>query len=272
MKLALVLLFTNELAWLKLHLPVFRNSFDGIVAITDPETTDGSIVYLLSLGAHVITRQWRYHWGEFATMAFNEAERLGYDAAMRMDPDECLMPDAGHEIKRLLTEEATLLVFPRYEFFGSRRTYRADMFPDHQARAWRLRRGITVQGARHEGIDFTFHRLYEGMPDPDYRVLRVKEPVIFHYGWCSPQAIWRNQVKYQMHAQIEAGGPSHVAFPPGTPLVNFPTVPFEGAQPIDPGVCGEFAPFEERETVSVDPLVVEVHLPAPTSENDNGED
>src|SRR5258706_7723815 len=125
-------MFTNELSWLRLHLPVYKDGFDGIVALTDPCTDDGSTQYLSELGADIMTANWNYDWGAFATKLVNFAEELGYDAVMRMDPDECLMPDAADEICRLLTEEAELLVFPRHEFFGDREHVRAAIYPDYQ--------------------------------------------------------------------------------------------------------------------------------------------
>jgi hypothetical protein len=247
MRIALVLMFADgELPFLKLHLPVSSSSFDGIVALTDPKCQDGSVEYMRSLGVDVFCESWSYDWGQFATSLFNHAEALGYDAAMRLDPDEALMPDAGHEVKRLLENEAALLCFPRYEFFGDRLRVRTDLFPDYQARAWALGRGITVQGKRHEGVDLTTNGLSEHSVDPNRRVLRVESPVIYHYGWLGREGIWRNQVKYQRHAQVSAGGPEHVAFPPDTPLVRFPTVPFTENQPVDPYEVGAIAPWSNQ--------------------------
>lgn len=245
MKLALGIMFTNEKPWLTMHLPVYAHEFDGIVTITDPKTTDGSIEYLQSIGARIAIQPWEYNWGNFATNLCDYAEELGYDAIMRVDPDECLMPGSAAEIKRLLTDEAALLCFPRHEFFGDREHVRADLYPDHQARAWHLRRGIVVGGERHEGVNFFQHGLSESATDPAYRVLRVRQPHIFHYGWASKTGIWDNQVKYQSHAQVEAGGPPEVNFPSDTQLVEFPTIPFFDDQPIDPKVCGMTAPYGE---------------------------
>jgi hypothetical protein len=244
LRLALALMYTNELPWLKLHLPAYRDGFDGIVAITDPLTIDGSTHYLSKLGADTMTAGWNYNWGAFATKLVNFAEELGYDAVMRVDPDEMLMPGSADEIKRLLTEEAALLCFPRHEFFGDREHVRADIYPDYQARAWRLNRGIVVGGQRHEGINFMQHGLAEHTDDPANKVLRLKDIHIFHYGWASKTGIWENMVKYQSHEQVMAGGPPEVNFPPDTPLVEFPTMPFFDDQPIDPKVCGLFAPFD----------------------------
>jgi hypothetical protein len=246
MKLALGLIFTNELPFLKLHLPVYKDGFDGIVAITDPKTTDGSTEYLHSLGAAIIEYEWQYNWGDFATKLCDYAESLGYDAICRIDPDECLMPWAGSEIRLLLHRDATLLCFPRREFFGDRKHVRQDLGLDWQARAWRLRRGIVVGGKRHEGVNFAQHGLSEYTPDPNCRVLRTTSPFIYHYGWASPRSIWDNMVKYQSHAQIDAGGPPEVAFPPGTELVTFPTIEFTESQPLDPQTIGIYAPYEDQ--------------------------
>lgn len=248
MRLALGLLFTNELDYLKLHLSAYAAEFDGIVGITDPRTTDGSLDYLQDAwNADVLVRDWTYDWGAFATQLCNYAEDKGYDAIMRMDPDECLMPYAATLIKFHLQREASLLCFPRHEFFGDRAHVRPDLYPDHQARAWRLHRGIRVQGKRHEGIDFAAHGLSEHSTDPEMHVLRLTDPYlhIFHYGWIGKQGIRRNQVKYQRHAQVEAGGPEHVALSEDTPPVSFPTLPFDGPQPIDLKYVHLTAPYEE---------------------------
>lgn len=239
------MMFTNEIEFLRLHLPVSAQGFDGIVAITDPKTTDGSLEFMQSIGAEVLIRDWCYNWGYFASLVFQHAENLGYDAACRLDPDECLMPGAAGEIRGLLMSRATLLVLPRYEFFRDRRHFRVDLYPDAQARAWRLRRGILVQGRRHEGIDFTAHGLYEGHPDPDRRVLRASSPHLYHYGYASRHGIWNNMIKYTNHARIEAGLPPVDDIPADTPLLDFPTIEFCDAQPLDPAVVGATAPFEE---------------------------
>lgn len=257
MKLALVMMFTNELSFLKLHLPVSVQGFDGLVAMTDPNTTDGSIEFMKSMGADIRIADWHYDWGQFATQLFNFAEELGYDAACRLDSDECLTKYAGTEIKLLLQTQAALLCLPRHEFFGSRLNIRPDLYPDDQARCWWLQRGIVVQGKRHEGVWFGQHGLDEHSTDPKTRVLRVRSPSlhIFHYSWISETGIWRNQVKYQRHEQVSAGGPEHVALPADTPLVSWPTVPFDGVQPLDPNEVGIYAPFtdsfEKTSTIEV---------------------
>ena len=248
MKLALGLMFTNEIGFLKLHLPIYKNSFDGIVALTDPRTTDGSTEFLWNeMGAAVMEKEWSYDWGDFATTLCRFAEEKGYDAIMRMDPDECLMPQAGSAIKLMLERTAALLCFPRHEFFGDRTRARADLYPDYQARAWHLNRGIRVQGKRHEGVGFAEHGLSEHTTEPKNRVYRLKDPYlhIFHYGWIGREGIYRNQVKYQSHAQVEAGGPPEVNFGEDFQLVDLPTIPFTEPQPIDPEACGIYAPFKE---------------------------
>lgn len=246
MKLAIVMMFSNELPWLKLHLPVFASSFDGIVSITDPKTTDGSYEYVREISEiDPLIRTWTYNWGEFATAVCNYAEAMGFDAVMRLDPDECLMPDAGHEIKRLLTNDATLLVFPRHEFFGDRLHVRADIYPDSQARAWRLNRGIVVGGLRHEGVNFSQHGLSEHSDNPDTKVLRLRNIHIYHYGWASNAGIRDNQIKYQSHAQVSAGGPPEVAPTFDPPLASFPTVEFNDPQPLNQKLIGSYAPYTE---------------------------
>lgn len=235
----------NDLPFLKLHLPVFKDAFDSLVCIADPEEGCEHIEYVETLGATVKLAPWQYDWGNYATQLFDYAEALGYDAAMRMDADECLFADAGYRIKEILTNEATLICFPRHEFFGDRYHVRGDIYPDHQARAWRLGRGIVVQGKKHEGIGFAEHGLTEHTDVPDIRVLRTREERlhIFHYGYSSPQAIYNVMLKYQRQAQVAAGDPPEVNFPPDQPLVQFPVVPFMRPQPLMPDEVGIYAPF-----------------------------
>lgn len=245
MKLALVLMINpHDLPFLKLHLPVYKDSFDGIIAIADNTEGYEAIDYVTSLGAKVTYVPWEYNWGDYATKLFDYAEHWGYDAAMRMDPDECLMPDAGYYIRNLLETEAALLVFPRHEFWGDRYHVRP-IWPDDQARAWHLRRGIIVQGKKHEGIGFMDHGLSEHTTDPHCRVLRIRDPHlhIFHYGWSSPQAIYNAMVKYQKQAQIAAGGSPEVNFASDQPLATHVTIPFGEPQPLLPEDVGIYAPF-----------------------------
>jgi hypothetical protein len=247
MKLALVLMVNDrDLPFLKLHVPVFRHSFDGLVCMADPADGGEAIGYMESLGATVGCAKWDYHWGDFATRAFRLAETLGYDAAMRLDPDECLMPDAGWHIRKLLEEQASLLVFPRHEFWGDRYHVRGDIWPDDQARCWKLNRGIQVVGKKHEGVLFASHGLSEDTTDPNCRVLRIRDPYLhlFHYGWSSKTAIWNAMIKYQSQAQVALGQSPVVSFAPDQPIASHPTVPFTTPQPIDPDT-GPYAPFDE---------------------------
>lgn len=245
MRLALGIIFTNELPWLKLHLPVYRESFDGIVAITDNKTTDGSIEYLHSLGAAIIQYEWEYRWGDFANKLCNYARSLRYDAIARIDPDECLFPWAGTQIKLMLQRDASLLCFARYNFFGDRRHLWSGKYPDFQPRAWRLNRGITVQGDKHEWVDFAKHDLHQDTFVPERRYQFVTDPAIYHYGWASKGGIYYQQTKYQSQAQVAAGGPPEVAWPADFQLVQFPTEEFTGEQPLNPDVVGDFAPYQE---------------------------
>lgn len=248
MKLALVLMVNNrDLPFLKLHVPVYRYSFDGLVCIGDPTDGGEAMHYMESIGATIGFSKWKYDWGSFANKVFGLAEQLGYDAAMRMDPDECLMPDAGWRIRKMLEAEASLLVFPRHEFWGDRYHVRGNVWPDDQARAWRLNRGIVVQGKKHEGVLFSAHGLAEDTTDPNCRVLRIRDPHlhIWHYCWSSKTAILNAMRKYQSQAQVAMGQSPEVNFAPDQPLAFHPTIPFTTPQPLDPDTVGPYAPFDE---------------------------
>lgn len=249
MRVCLALMFTNELPFLKLHVPVTASSFDGIVAYTDPKTTDGSLQFMNSIGAAVVTAPWQNDWGWAATLMINYAKELGYDGVCRIDPDEMLMPDAGNQLRYLLEYEASLLVLPRYEFFGDRLHYRKDIYPDWQARAFRLNKGIIIQGKKHEGINFMQHGLSEDpSAPPERRVIRTGtqgfDPIhIYHYGHASPEGIRATMIKYWRYGYDDAGmiAPDQV---PDDPLMQRDTWDFEGEQPLNPAEIGIYAPYE----------------------------
>lgn len=247
MKLALVLMINDrDLPFLKLHLDVYKDSFDGICAIVDPMTDSAAMRYMEDIGAQVTFAPWQYNWGQWATWLFKFAEMQGYDAAVRMDADELIWSDAGYHFRQKLTEEATLLLLPRHEFFGDRYHVRGDLWPDHQARAWRLNRGIEVRGAKHEGIDFAAHGLAEDAADPDCKVLRLwdEKSSLYHYGWSSKTAILAAMTKYQRQAQVALGQSPEVAFPPDQPMASAPTIPYYRPQPLSPDEVGAYAPFD----------------------------
>lgn len=246
MKLALCIMFTNELPYLKLHLPVYANSFDGIVALTDGRTTDGSIEYLESLGAQVRIHEWHNHWGDFATALFAMAEQLNYDAACRIDPDECLMADAGCQIKEYLDGKATLLCLSRREFVLDRCHIRTDNWPDYQARAWLLNRGIVVSGQHHEGVNYLAHGLSPDIQNQERHVVYTGDPCIYHYGNIGRQHVLERDLHYVNVAREQAGHPPLTERPADRPFPVWPAVEeYAGVQPIDPQEVGIYAPFTD---------------------------
>src|SRR5579859_4743418 len=237
MKLALCIMFSRgELPYLKLHLPVFKDHFDGVISLTDDRTDDGSIAYMRQIGAKVYVLPWREDWGWSVSRLFEFAEESGYDAGMRLDPYECIFPESPDTVRYDLEHKATLLCFPRYEFFYDRKQYREDLFPDWQARAWRLNRGIKVEGKRHEGVNFFDSGLREGEDVlADERVMRVNAPQLFHYGYVGKSKIRHNQLKYLNAARIDKGQKPLFTLPVGTPEVSgVKTVEFPWMQPLDP--------------------------------------
>lgn len=248
MRLALCIMFSRgELPYLKLHLPVYKDHFDGIVALTDDRTDDGSIAYMRQIGARVYVLPWREDWGWSVSRLFEFAEESNFDAAMRLDPDECIFSEAPDTIRYDLENKATLLCFSRYEFFADRNHYREELFPDWQARAWRLNRGIKVEGKRHEGINFFDAGLREGEGiNPNERVMRVNAPQIFHYGYVGKQKLRENQLKYLNYSRVDHGMEPLLTLPPGTPEINnVKTAHFPWDQPISTKICGIYAPWKE---------------------------
>lgn len=250
MKLALCIMFSRgELPFLQLHLPVFKDHFDGIVSLTDDRTDDGSIAYMRQIGAKVYVLPWREDWGWSVSRLFEFAEQSGYDAAMRLDPDECVFSEAPDTVRYDLEHRATLLCFSRYEFYGDRFHYRDDVYPDWQARAWRLNRGIKVEGKRHEGVDFWACGLREGEDvHPNERVMRINSPQLFHFGYIGKSKLRHNQLRYLNYSRIDKGQKPLATLPVGTPEVSGVKVSeFPWVQPLDPAIVGPCAPFMDCE-------------------------
>src|SRR5260221_6014019 len=104
------------------------------------------------------------------------AEQSGYDAVMRMDPDETLFGEDVAKI-RVALDLADLVNFPRRNFFGDRHHFATSHWPDYQARGIRLHKGTRYKGQHHEG------------PHCAGPQLTLDDVVIYHYGWVGDQRI-----------------------------------------------------------------------------------
>lgn len=238
MKLALALMFQNEAAWLKLHLPVMLPAVDGLVAL-DGGSTDGSAEVIRALEGTVYERPFDWKFGEHAQALLDHVEAAGYDAILRLDPDELMFPEDIDGIRRELERgEFALLHLPRVNFVRDRLHYAPDLDPYRQWRAWLLNKGISY---RHEG---TFQPAHETPAFEPGKMGMTKEvtQTIFHYGALKApyDSHWRN-ASYQA---LCANQPQPEYVPVW--MDWYPHQRYLGQQPLDPYEVGISAPFTGR--------------------------
>jgi hypothetical protein len=239
MKLCLLMMVTaGESPYLRLHLPVYVDQFDGAVVLLqrgqDFEAEAQALQATVKPYDRLewLVRDFHNDWSEFLNIGIEYAEYRKYDAIMRLDPDEVLFAADISKIRTAL-ERADILMFPRRNFFGDRLHYATDHWPDYQARAFKLNKGTRYVGQHHEG------------PHCAGPLLTLDDVVIYHYGWVGKQRI-RERALHYMNVAREAGGlPPLTEYPADQPDPVWPTAPFDGPQPIDPRVVGMYAPFNE---------------------------
>jgi hypothetical protein len=207
---------------------------DGIVIVVQ-DAEKAQEVRSLWPTLHVIVRPFHYHWGEMFNHVIGEAETCGYDALLRLDPDECMF---GSDIAglRSLLDEATLVRFPRYNFWGDRLHYVPVWWPDFQTRAFPLHQDIYYEGQHHEAL----------RTEQPRQSIEADTP-IFHYGWVGKRRILERDLHY-LNVEREKEGLAPLGeFPYAREFPSPPAVPvlFDGAQPLSPALVGMYAPFEE---------------------------
>lgn len=228
MKLALGMMFCKgEINWMKLHLPEFTWCFDGIVAVTDDLSGDEPFYLTRHFSGHVYSHPFNSDWSEMLNHLIDHAESEGYDAIARIDPDEAIhVSDIA--ILRAELEMQDVLFLPRFNFWEDRYHYLPEWYPDFQARAFRLNKGIRYVGKRHEHLNTTAGA--------------ITSATLFHYGWIGP-GVLRQDLKYLNYARIDAGllplaeRPTDREYPQHSPVY------FEGIQPLDPAIVGATAPW-----------------------------
>lgn len=245
MKLALLFAFHNEKEWLDLHYPVWVRSdaIDGVIAL-DTGSTDNSVLSISpgKYDVNIALLREVYGFGPFDKMfnaLISAAETLGYDAVLRLDPDELVFPEHIAGIKKLL-EQYKLVCLSRYDFWSDRMHYTPALYPDFQARAFRLNEGIRLRGKIHEGVNWSERGWVEGID-----VLKDTKYPIYHYGNILPH---RKERKLHYINQYQL---THGQEPVKMNDVDFTkvqdahrdVVPFVGRQPLDPELIGYTAPF-----------------------------
>lgn len=245
MKPVIGLMCQNELPWLRLLIPLLRETGIDIIAI-DGGSTDGSIDYLCECVNVAIT------WHSFDTPGKQQnrlikyAERLGYDALFKIDPDELMWPKHIASAFRLLETHSHInaLAFPRYNFIGDRYHYAPcqPYYPDAQLRCYRLNEGARYPQDYHSGLNLgELGWKWQNdctTPLEARNVLTLQHMHIYHYGETKPRA---ERILQYMNYQRRTGGLEPLTVLPddhpiGTPPFN---IRFEGKQPIDPELAYE---------------------------------
>lgn len=256
MRLALgMMIHEGDAPWLSLHLPAFARCFDGAVISIDPRESlndelvaltliDGNTIYGSNM-VKLVVREFDNDWSAQFNSVIEMAEIMGYDAIVRLDPDEAIFSYDVEAIRELL-EQYSILCFARYNFWRDRMHYTPGIYPDWQARSWILNKGIRLGGQHHEGIGWTHYSMFEGDPiaDTPRQVLRVPSIHIYHYGNVGKERILERDLHYVNVDREKAGHPPLTELPPGREFPTRHSIAFWGPQPIIP-IAGIYAPYKE---------------------------
>lgn len=233
MRLCLAFMMQNDVPWLRLHLPVYAASdvFDGIVAL-DGGSTDDSVEYVESLGGRVYAHPFANHFGAQGNRLINACALEGYDAMLRIDPDELLSVEDMHKVRGALEAfPDRLLGLTRRHFVGDRLHVHPDWYPDYQWRAWWLNSGTRYDDAA------AVHEL------PTGNRLELPDVTLFHYGYTLSDG--ERAYKIALYEAIQQGAPLPTRADYANWKLNIPRVEYTGPQPLDPAVIGDRAPFGE---------------------------
>jgi len=229
MKVALGVITHNEEKFLKRHLPILVDSFDGLVVV-DHNSTDGTDAVLSQYGAQVHKREWNNNFSDARNETIKKAEDTGFDWLVMLDADECMFPDDIAFLKEYLSSKE-FLILPRIEFVDDNLHYMPSMYPDRQGRVFKLNIGYHFRNPLHEV-------LFKGKDsvsafEKGYGIMLPQCP-IYHYGRCRPvEEVW---LKHHNYDRLIAGKPRLEEFPKGQEVNKteiWPErVPFFGRQPL----------------------------------------
>lgn len=232
-KIALAMMFQNEVDWLKLHVPAMLSAVDGVVAL-DGGSADGGDEWLRSIGAEVYAREFDWNFGAQAQFLLECVERseVGYDYILRLDPDEIMFPEDIISIKSMLESgKYHLLHLPRVNFIRDRLHYSKTLDVFNQWRAWTL----------HKGIKYHDVKVHETPKVPANSGIKthVVNQRIFHYG--NIKDAYDRHFRGLVYKSIIQKEDMPVFDPVATPW--YPNEPFTDAQPLDPYEIGFRAPL-----------------------------
>jgi len=236
MRLCLALMMQNEADWIRLHVRHLLPVVDGLIAV-DGGSTDDSMQVIESMGGLVFLRPFDYNFSGQANYLIQCAEAAGYDAILRLDPDETMFAEHVIRIRAILEAgDFHLLHIPRINFVGDRLHHSPLIDPHAQWRAWVLNRGIRYHAVKvHETPMLPSGLLTTVVPDV----------AIYHYGFVKPTS--EREYGWQVYSALQSGQPV-----PAKPDhfeddgSHFDRDPFTGSQPVDPFEVGIRAPLVGR--------------------------
>jgi len=183
MKIALGIIVTNEINFLKRHLPLLIPHFDGVF-VCDGGSTDGSVEYLKTLNINLLQGDYG-HWetwreDDHKNSVIIEAEKQGYDWILNLDADEIMFPEDIEELKRFMQGDNVFLMSPRIEFYGDTLHFKPQLYPDYQGRAIKLNQDFRWVKPIHS----YFQKIGEpkSAGEMGHATIVVSAP-IYHYGW-----------------------------------------------------------------------------------------
>ncbi len=235
MRLCLAVAFQQEAHWLRLHLPrlLEAKSVAGLVTL-DGGSTDGSADVALALGGVVAERAFGWDFSAHLNALIEACEAAGYDAMLRLDPDELMWPEDVDHVAGSLERGAGALMWPTYHFERDRLHWMPQLYPDCHIRAWMLDRGVRYTGRLHEWPQ----------PSQPCAIVKLEDVHLYHYEGIRTDA--RRRLKHLNYQRLLAGLEPLSELPPGQPEIGWrPYEVFERAQPLDPAVIGARAPFGE---------------------------
>jgi len=241
--------FQNESQWFRLHLPALALPASwGLVGLDGGSDDDSALVFAAH-GGVVHTRKFDWHFARHMNALIDVCRAEGYDAILRLDPDELMFVRDMVMVTNLLREYKAVRL-PRYNFERDRHHVLISMYPDWQTRAVRLEPGVEYDGAVHETFECAFREMgwrEDNSPNPGPReIVRAPSAHIYHYEGLRRDAA--RAMKHHNYAALQSGGAverdlSAAARFAGQGAMDRFCVPFTGAQPLDPREVGALAPF-----------------------------
>lgn len=238
-RFCIALMFQNEAEWLRLHLSVItRGAIDGLVGL-DGGSTDDSAAVFKSFGGVVYTRPFDFDFGAQANALLDAAIDAGYDAILRLDPDELIFPEHIARVRGYL-EHYPVVSLPRFNFARTRVHYVPEWYPDPQFRGMRLDKGIRYGGKVHEGVT----------PLDDARFIPGAN--LYHYSGVRGDMAGRKRAA--LYTALGKGEKADWSIPPMEwSYPNYTRWPVNWEQPLDPYEVGIHAPYDHAPHILTTP-------------------